>query len=245
YQNAFNIGVVFGQRSQLWWDIPLRESFSILKKIYRVDDENYQKRVKELMDSLSLTELLDTPVRKLSLGQRMRCELAASLVHNPPLLFLDEPTIGLDVVAKEKIREFLKYLNRNYGTTIILTTHDMNDIEQLCNRLIIIDKGKIIYDGSKDELKKDFIHDKLIEVEFAGEFTSLSNLPELVLVNEFGPKKCFVFKKDKMNISELIEKLVKDHSIKDLSVRDPSLEVIIKAIYEEGSSYLPRSVGSL
>src|SRR5574337_1174052 len=142
-----HIGVVFGQRTQLWWDIAVVESFKLLKEIYEVSDADYQRRLGVFSEILNLNDYLSTPVRKLSLGQRMRCDIAASLLHNPPVLFLDEPTIGLDVVAKDHIREFLKEINRTERTTVLLTTHDLSDIEELCKRIMIIDKGKLLFDG--------------------------------------------------------------------------------------------------
>ncbi len=142
------IGVVFGQRSQLWWDLAVQESFRLLQRVYRVPDDVYRKHMGYVIEVLEIGDLLDRPVRKLSLGQRMRCELAAAFVHNPPLLFLDEPTIGLDVLIKMKVREFLREMNRTYGTTILLTTHDLSDIEALCSRVVMLDKGRILYDGS-------------------------------------------------------------------------------------------------
>ncbi|MDU5949703.1 MAG: ABC transporter ATP-binding protein, partial [Paenibacillus macerans] len=148
-----HIGVVFGQRSQLWWDIGVIESFELLRKVYRVPQADYKKRLDELVERLQLQELLNRPVRKLSLGQRMRCELVAALLHNPSIVFLDEPTIGLDIVVKSEIRDFLKDMNREHGTTILLTTHDLQDIEALCSRVIMLDDGRIIYDGGLEELK--------------------------------------------------------------------------------------------
>jgi ABC-2 type transport system ATP-binding protein len=148
-----DIGVVFGQRSQLWWDLGVIESFQLLRKVYRIPVEEYKKRLDELVQRLDLAEILNRPVRKLSLGQRMRCELAASLLHNPSILFLDEPTIGLDIIVKSEIRDFLKELNRRYETTILLTTHDLQDIEALCSRVIMLDDGHIIYDGGLQQLK--------------------------------------------------------------------------------------------
>src|SRR5436305_4069560 len=147
------IGVVFGQRTQLWWDIAVIESFKLLKEIYGVSDEDYRRRMALFDTVLGINAYLHQPVRKLSLGERMRCDLAASLIHRPPLLFLDEPTIGLDVVAKDHIREFLKEVNRTEGTTVLLTTHDLSDIEELCRRIIIIDKGRVLFDGQLAEMK--------------------------------------------------------------------------------------------
>lgn len=158
------IGVVFGQRTQLWWDIAVIESFKLLRRVYGVSQQDFARRLKMFDDILGLNDFLHLPVRKLSLGQRMRCDLAAALLHNPSILFLDEPTIGLDVLAKAKIREFLKEMNREYETTVILTTHDMGDIEALCPRVAIIDKGRMLYDGSVDSLYAQCGHDKLEEI---------------------------------------------------------------------------------
>src|SRR5262249_11435312 len=155
-----------GQRSQLWWDIGVVESFQLLRKVYRVPEREFKQRLDELVQRLQLGELLSRPVRKLSLGQRMRCELAASLLHNPSILFLDEPTIGLDIVVKTEIREFLKELNRRYETTILLTTHDLQDIEALCSRVIMLDDGRIIYDGGLEELKAKWGKGKEVYLQF-------------------------------------------------------------------------------
>ncbi|MDT3699610.1 MAG: ATP-binding cassette domain-containing protein [Thermincola sp.] len=158
------IGVVFGQRTQLWWDIAVIESFKLLRRIYGVNKQDFEKRLKMFDDLLELNNFLHLPVRKLSLGQRMRCDLTAALLHNPAILFLDEPTIGLDVLAKAKIREFLQEINKEYKTTIILTTHDMGDIEALCPRVAIIDNGKMLYDGSVEDLYAQCGHDKLEDI---------------------------------------------------------------------------------
>ncbi len=150
------IGVVFGQRTQLWWDVPVMDSYELLKEIYRIDTHTYQNNLERLTAMLNLSELLKTPARQLSLGQRMRCEIAASLLHSPPLLFLDEPTIGLDAVSKLAVRDFIRQLNQEQNTTVILTTHDMQDIEALTNRIILIGKGKILLDGSMDDIRQDY-----------------------------------------------------------------------------------------
>lgn len=155
-EHTKNIGVVFGQRTQLWWDVPVMDSFELLKEIYRIDDLTYQSNVEQLCDMLNLSELLKTPVRQLSLGQRMRCELAASLLHSPKILFLDEPTIGLDAVSKLAVRDFIRKLNQEKNTTVILTTHDMQDIEALTNRVILIGKGALLLDGSIDDIKDGY-----------------------------------------------------------------------------------------
>ena len=159
-----NIGVVFGQKSQLWWDIPVEDSFLLLKDIYKISDSDYQKNKEELVNLLKLNEILKTPVRQLSLGQRMRCEIAASLLHNPKVLFLDEPTIGLDAVSKVQVRKFIKEINEKKNVTIILTSHDMTDIESLTNRLIVIGHGKKLYDGKLNDIKKKFNNYKQVEI---------------------------------------------------------------------------------
>ena len=162
---ASTIGVVFGQRTQLWWDIAVVESFQLLKKIYNVADSDYKARMKQFDEILELGKYLHTPVRKLSLGERMRCDVAAALLHNPPLVFLDEPTIGLDIVAKEHIRQFLKDVNHKFGTTMLLTTHDLSDIEELCARLMIIDHGRLLFDGGLKELKRQFWRDVALRID--------------------------------------------------------------------------------
>ena len=155
-EHVKNIGVVFGQRTQLWWDVPVMDSFELLKEIYRIDPAVYRRNLEELTDMLSLGELLRTPTRQLSLGQRMRCEIAASLLHDPKILFLDEPTIGLDAVSKLAVRDFILKLNAEKKTTVILTTHDMQDIEALTSRIILIGKGKILLDGAIDDIREGF-----------------------------------------------------------------------------------------
>jgi ABC-2 type transport system ATP-binding protein len=162
-----DIGVVFGQRSQLWWDIGVIESFQLLRKVYRVEEAVFKVRLDELVERLQIGDILSRPVRKLSLGQRMRCELVASLLHNPSIVFLDEPTIGLDIVVKMEIREFLKEMNRKYGTTILLTTHDLQDIEALCSRVIMLDDGNVIYDGGLEELKANWGKGREVVLQFA------------------------------------------------------------------------------
>jgi ABC-2 type transport system ATP-binding protein len=231
--NAMKIGVIFGQRTQLWWDLPVRESFELLRVIYRVKPSDSKQMLKKLSAALDLGPLMEMPVRKLSLGQRMRCDIAASLLHMPGVLFLDEPTIGLDVLAKENIRRFLADLNKKEGTTIILTTHDMNDIEQLCRRLIILDRGRIIYDGSMDALKRKFVHEKLIEVEFHTQVDSLAELEGLTLYREEGNKKWLKFENQDRGIGDVIGKLATLYPVKDISVREPSVESIIRSIYEK------------
>jgi ABC-2 type transport system ATP-binding protein len=232
------IGVVFGQRSQLWWDIAVQESFRLLKKVYRVSDEDYRQHMEHIIETLDIGPLLDKPVRKLSLGQRMRCELAAALIHNPPLLFLDEPTIGLDVLVKLKIREFLKEINEKYNTTILLTTHDISDIEALCERVIMLDEGKIIYDGSLKRLKEKWGEGKQIQFTFAGEIT-FHALQELtnglqVIWKKGEQDNIWIAHVPSVLLPEVISRVVARYSIQDMNINEISTEEIIRNIYEEG-----------
>ncbi|MCC5801159.1 ATP-binding cassette domain-containing protein [Rossellomorea vietnamensis] len=235
------IGVVFGQRSQLWWDIAVQESFQLLKKVYKVPDQQYKEHMDHVIETLDIAPLLDKPVRKLSLGQRMRCELAAALVHNPPLLFLDEPTIGLDVLVKLKIRQFLKEINEKYNTTILLTTHDLSDIEALCERVVMLDEGKIIYDGELSRLKENWGDQKEVVFQFLDEI-SLSALSDLTK-NEniswsFDEKKqsyAAITEADEEVISQLITDVVANFKVKDMKIEETTTEEIIRNIYEKGA----------
>ncbi|WP_216830509.1 ABC transporter ATP-binding protein [Alkalihalobacterium elongatum] len=236
------IGVVFGQRSQLWWDIAVQESFRLLKKVYNIPDEQYEPHIKEIIETLDLEPLLDKPVRKLSLGQRMRCELAAALIHNPPLLFLDEPTIGLDVLVKLKIREFLKKINERFNTTILLTTHDLSDIEALCERVIMLDEGKIIYDGSLADLRGNWGQGK--EIQF--QFDEVVVKPKLMDVTEGLPVEwkqgeqenvwVAVVTKEEV-VSQIISLVASQFKLSDMRINEVSTEEIIRNIYEEGVFY--------
>lgn len=239
-KNAAKIGVVFGQRTQLWWDLPVRESFDLLRVIFRVSKSDFDRQMLKLDTALGLNALLEMPVRKLSLGQRMRCDIAASLIHNPPVLFLDEPTIGLDVLAKESIRNFLAKINREEGTTIILTTHDMNDIEQLCKRIIILEEGKIIFDGETELLKQKFIHEKIIEVEFHDDDKVVEGIPGVTVIREQGCKRWFTFDNDNYGIGEVVGTIASRYKIKDISVKEPSVESIIRNIYNNREALVSR-----
>lgn len=227
YQYAYKMGVVFGQRSLLEFDIPVIDSFLLYKAVYNMDAKVFENRLATFTKLLKLDELLHVPVRKLSLGQRMRCEIAASLLHNPRIIFLDEPTIGLDALAKQEIRGFLKEINKKEKVTIILTTHDMDDIEELCERVIFIDEGKIIFDGKIDDLKKKYITHKEISITYHEAVT---------LPKEFGKsekKENFVLKVKKENTSRAIESLIKAGKIHDLMISEPRLEEIVRVIYRE------------
>ncbi|MCL7745775.1 ABC transporter ATP-binding protein [Halalkalibacter alkaliphilus] len=230
------IGVVFGQRSQLWWDIAVQESFRLLKKVYRVSDEDYNTHMGQVIETLEIGPLLDKPVRKLSLGQRMRCELAAALIHNPPLLFLDEPTIGLDVLVKLKIRKFLKEINEQYKTTIILTTHDITDIEALCERVVLLDEGKIVYDGKLNQLQTNAVEGKQVEFEFLTEVLSatLPSSPQVHWQQKDATTWLCAVNGDEQAVSELISKVVQINPIKNVRINEISTEEIIRKIYEEG-----------
>lgn len=233
-----HIGVVFGQRTQLWWDIAVVESFKLLKELYEVSEEDYKKRLGLFSEILNLKDYLHTPVRKLSLGERMRCDLAASLLHNPPLLFLDEPTIGLDVVAKDRIREFLKEVNRLERTTVLLTTHDLSDIEELSRRLLIIDRGKILFDGDLGRMKKRlakytqvkfFLKDRAQEAsvaEISSDGISCERLDELTYLMRFD--------REKHSSAEVIRNLVNRLEVRDIFIEEEPIEDIVKRIYLSG-----------
>lgn len=226
------IGVVFGQRTQLWWDLPLIDSFKLLRHIYEIPKQVYKDNLENFRDILGLEEFIDTPVRQLSLGQRMRADFAASLFHNPDILFLDEPTIGLDAISKENIRKFVRYANQERNITMILTTHDMNDIEELCDRVVVIDKGKRIYDGSLQELRVKYSDQRIIVVDIMQNDFILH--PETHLVCEEGRKKWISFDKNKSNTAEIISGIMKLNKVADISIKDESIETIIKKLYVEG-----------
>ncbi|AUD65832.1 sugar ABC transporter ATP-binding protein [Tenericutes bacterium MZ-XQ] len=238
-KNAYNIGVVFGQRTQLWWDLPLIETYGILKEIYNVSDEDYKERMAFFNEVLDLDSFIKSPVRTLSLGQRMRADIAASLLHNPKVLFLDEPTVGLDVVAKQKMREAIKLMNHKFQTTVILTTHDLDDIEELCERIMIIDEGTIIYDGSIDKIKKDFGFMRQVEFEIKEEveldFKNKYNLSEEDLkVNRELNKISVQFNKNKISVSEITHFVMKHAFVTDINISETSIEDIVRNIYEKG-----------
>ncbi|RIX60472.1 ATP-binding cassette domain-containing protein [Paenibacillus nanensis] len=234
------IGVVFGQRSQLWWDIGVIESFQLLRKVYRVSEQDFKKRLDNLVERLQLGDLLNRPVRKLSLGQRMRCELVASLLHNPSILFLDEPTIGLDIVVKTEIRDFLMQMNKEEGTTILLTTHDLQDIEALCSRVIMLDDGQIIYDGGLDELKTRWSKGREIQFQFAAQM-KLARLQELTqglavdwsMENEVTAK---LFVPHEVSVSEAMARVVSGADIRDIKIFETNTDEIVRGIYQSGSA---------
>ena len=221
-QYVKNIGVVFGQKSQLHWDLPLIESFELMKYIYKIPQHVYEENLQKFTKLLDMEDFINQPVRQLSLGQRMRGDIVAALLHSPEIVFFDEPTIGLDVVAKEKIREFVKYMNETEQTTIIFTTHDMQDIEKVCDRLIIIDAGKKIYDGSIEEIKSKYANTKTIEI-----------------LLENGEKEVKTFQLSETPMNEVMERLFSEHRIKDISICEPEIDSIIRDIYEGKVSLEP------
>ena len=230
-----SIGVVFGQRTQLWWDIAVIESFRLLKRIYDITDANYDTRMKRFDEILELGRYLHQPVRKLSLGERMRCDIAAALLHNPPLLFLDEPTIGLDLLAKENIRKFLKEANRDFGTTILLTTHDLSDIEELCSRLMMIDRGHILFDGPLNELKTILGHRNQIQFELSddSQFTAIESLSiPGVAIERIGDLRCRLsFLRNKYSPGEVIRRVITNVDIRDIAIEEESIEDIVRRVY--------------
>ena len=222
-----NIGVVFGQKSQLWWDIPVIESFNLLRDIYKLDKDKYKKNLDELVSLLKLGDIINTPVRQLSLGQRMKCELAASLIHEPSILFLDEPTIGLDAISKISLRKFIKEINKKKKVTIILTTHDMSDIDALSNRVIVIGKGKKLYDGSLSKLKKDFSKNKKLEIIY----NKLEKIPEDIIVLKKTKNSLLIDLNEKTS-SDIISKFTNICEVKDVNIYEDNIDDIILELYK-------------
>lgn len=240
--NAQQIGVVFGQRTQLWWDLPLSESFTVLKEVYGVNDKDFEERMKFLNEVLGLEDFIHSTVRTLSLGQRMRADLAAALLHNPKILYLDEPTIGLDLVVKDKIRQAIKDINQQYQTTVVLTTHDLGDIEELCNRIIIIDNGKLIYDGTVKDLRDKYGIIRTIEIEVKNtdkikniNYNEIFNLSDKDLSVEIsGSNLNFNFNKNLIEVSKIISKVMSDAEVRDIKIKETELSDIVKEIYVHG-----------
>ncbi len=232
-ENTRRIGVVFGQRTQLWWDLPVIDSFELLKHIYEIPQNLYKQNLEFFSELLQLQPFLSTPVRRLSLGQRMRCDLTAALLHNPEILYLDEPTIGLDVVAKEQVRQFLRQVNAERQVTVILTTHDLNDVEKVCQRLIIIDSGKIIYDGGIDALKERYGKTRILIVDLAQAYSDIQ-LEGVDLTRRDGNRVWLAFDRDTISASEVIAQLTARYEIQDLTISEPEIEEIVRRIYELG-----------
>ncbi len=229
--NALSIGVVFGQRSQLWWDLPLRESFRAVRDLYGVPTREGDQRLHELVELLEMDEFLDAPVRQLSLGQRMRGDLAAAMLYQPRLLYLDEPTVGLDVVAKRRIREFVAHVNAERGTTVVLTTHDLEDVEQLCRRIVLIDHGRVLYDGALTDLMTRYApHRDLVVTLAEPEDVAIEGAEQ---VAREGPVVTLRFRSDRVKAPQIIAAVTAAHAVVDLSVVEPRLESVIDHIYTQ------------
>ena len=231
-QYVKNIGVVFGQRSQLWWDVPVMDSFELLKDIYKVPQQEYKATIELLIETLELQHIINSPVRQLSLGQRMRCEIAASLLHNPKILFLDEPTIGLDAASKIAVRQFIKTINKEKGVTVILTTHDMNDIEALADRVILIGKGSLLYDGQLEELRRQFGSQKTITADFRKNSNPIDIKGASLL--SWSPERVVLsIDTEQVNTSDIITQLSNKLELIDVSIESQPIEETILKLYKE------------
>ncbi|MDI9419347.1 MAG: ATP-binding cassette domain-containing protein [Bacillota bacterium] len=232
-ENAMKVSVVFGQRTKLWWDLPCYESFELHRVMYRIPEKIYKQNLDEFMEFLELEEFWSRPVRQLSLGQRMRAEISVSLLHNPEVIYLDEPTIGMDAVAKERIRQFLINTNKSRNVTLIITSHDMADIEKLCSRVIIIDHGQIVYEGDFDEIRHRYGRERTMVVEFGEEYPEIE-LPYGTVIKDERLKKSIRFLREQGTAIDLITTLGKKYVIKDVSIQEAEIESIIREIYEHG-----------
>ncbi|MDR1000111.1 MAG: ATP-binding cassette domain-containing protein [Clostridiales bacterium] len=231
--NAKNIGVVFGQRSQLYWDLPVIDSFMLHKRLYDIPNDVYAENVKHFTDILQLGNFIHQPVRQLSLGQKMRANIAISLIHNPPVVFLDEPTIGLDIVAKAAIRDFILEINKQRGTTFILTTHDMNDIEHVCQRLILIDKGEIRYDGSLNNFKQSYGEKYILTCQIK-EFKAVPQSELFYIEEKTDEKKILLFgDKSKISVSDAVNYVMKAYEVVDISIQESNIESILRQIFTQ------------
>lgn len=229
-QHVRRIGVVFGQRSQLWWDVPVVDSFELIREIYKVPQAQYRSTLSDLCEQLDLGEILRTPARQLSLGQRMRCEIAASLLHRPSILFLDEPTIGLDAVSKLAVRRFIQQLNEQEGITVILTTHDMQDIEALARRILLIGRGRILLDGTFEQLRERYSRRRKLQVQYTG---VLNLCDGLALLEDHGGQATLTVDTRVLSISGAMAVLSQQADILDLSVTSASAEEMVASLYEE------------
>jgi ABC-2 type transport system ATP-binding protein len=233
-QLASRVGVVFGQRSQLWWDLPVRESFEILAAIHRLPSRPARARQDELVAQLEMADFLETPVRQLSLGQRMRAEVAAALLHSPELVILDEPTIGLDVLSKQRLREFLLSERARHGTTLLLTTHDMGDIERLCERVLVIDHGRLAYDGSLAGLSRTVGARRVLVVDLAEAAPDLVDLPDTTHLGSEGNglRQRLAFDAEQSTAARVLAAVSKRAEVRDLSVEEPEIEDVVRRIYQ-------------
>ncbi|MGI5375752.1 ABC transporter ATP-binding protein [Streptomyces sp. CA-251387] len=237
---AHRIGVVFGQRTTLWWDLPLIDSYKLMHRMYRIPDGRYRQNLDRLVELLDLGPLLDVPVRQLSLGQRMRGDIAAALLHDPEVLYLDEPTIGLDVISKAKVREFLREVNAERGTTVLLTTHDLQDIEQLCSRVMVIDHGRLMYDGPLAGLHEVGESERTLVVDLERELPPIEAAPARVVKVE-GPRQWLAFPAGE-SAAVLVARIAAEYPLVDLSVREPDIEAVIAKMYAEQAERAERAV---
>lgn len=231
---ARRIGVVFGQRSLLWWDLPLADSFDLLRHIYRVPAPAHAARLAECTELLELDPFLATPVRQLSLGQRMRGEMTAALLHGPELLVLDEPTVGLDVVSKAKVRTFLRDLNAQHGTTVLLTSHDLSDIEHLCNRLLIVDHGRLVHDGSLDALRDRYGGERTLVIDLTEPGPPI-DVAGATVHRIDGPRQWLRFRRAETTAAALVAEIAARYPLRDLSIEEPAIEDIVHRIYVDGA----------
>lgn len=233
-QNNQNIGAVFGQKTQLWWDLPVIESFHLIKQMYQIPEGEYRKNLKRFTEILQLEELLKKQVKNLSLGQKMRCEIAATFLHNPKIVYLDEPTIGLDVLVKENIRNFIKEINKEKNTTVILTTHDLKDIEDVCDRIILLDRGQIIYDGQKQKFKEEYGKGVVAEFVINHKKERIKEKQNLMfeVLEETENKMKVKFEHDKTTIMKVMDELSNYCEIEDIHMKEAELEDIVKEIYK-------------
>lgn len=231
-EHVRNIGVVFGQRMQLWWDVPILDSYSLLKEIYRIPEADYRNRLKELAEALQLDDLMRTPLRQLSLGQRMRAELCGSLLHRPGLLYLDEPTIGLDAVSKLALRDFLRWENREYGTTVLLTTHDMEDIAALCSRVMVLGHGQKLYDGELPALLSRYDTSRTVTVRFENQDTE-PDLPEGAVLSREGDLVKVAYAPQELPTPELVARLQQAGAIREMTIQPQNIDSMIAAMYRE------------
>ena len=236
--NARQIGVVFGQRSQLWWDLPVRDSFELHRRIYDIPEARYRDNLARFAELLDLTPFLDRAVRQLSLGQRMRAEIVMALLHDPKVLFLDEPTIGLDVVAKDAVRKFLAEVNRERGVTIILTTHDLQDIESICPRLVMVDHARLIFDGELRKLRASLGSARRLTLEFGAD-PGVLPLTTATLTGDDGLRKHYVIEREDVSLVDVLSEIGNDRDLKDIALEEPNIEEVIRTFYQRRNAAVP------
>jgi ABC-2 type transport system ATP-binding protein len=242
-ENAQNIGVVFGQRSQLYWDLPLRESFELLRSIYDIPRDRFRQNMDRFSEILDLERFMTTPVRQLSLGERMRGDFAAAMLHDPRIVYLDEPTIGLDVVAKEAVREFVAQINRERGTTIILTTHDLADVERLARRVILIDEGRVIFDGRLERLRNEYGTHRTLVVTLADNYPDV-RIEGAHLESREANVVRLRFDRRRVSADVLIRRAMEQYAISDIAIIEPEIDTIVRRIYREGYAVAPQEPDS-